>query len=238
MSTNKTFVPGKHYWLATLGAFATALLLALTWAPVEKTMGPIQKVFYLHLPTAINTFLACLVVFIASVGYLWQRDTWWDDLAEAGAKVAVLYCTVVLLTGMAWAHGAWGQWWTWSPRLTFSLVLWLLYIVYLIVRSSVESRQRRAVIGAVYAIVAFLDVPLVYLSARLLHDIHPGSVTLAPEMKWTLAASFVPVTLACGGLIALRFDFNRQVSKGRKVRQLSNVTTGPTKPTTWKSQQS
>src|SRR5262249_42279994 len=157
---------------------------------------------YLHLPVAICTFLACLVCFIASIGYLVQRKTWWDDLAWAAGRVAVQLCAVVLITGMIWGKSAWGRWWTWSPRLTFSLVLLLLYVVYLMIRMSVESGARRATIGAVYGIIAFLDVPLVYLSVRLMPDIHPTSISLAPEMKLTLAAWFVPVILTTAGLIA------------------------------------
>ena len=122
----------------------------------------------------------------------------WDDLAAAAAKVAVLLCSGVLITGMIWGRAAWGQWWTWSPRLTFSLILWLLYAVYLVLRSSIESGQRRAVVAAVYGLTAFLDVPLVWLSARLLPDIHPSSVQLAGPMKLTLLAWFVPVTLRRG----------------------------------------
>src|SRR5579863_7620646 len=96
----------------TLAAFAFAISLLLTYTPTEVSMGPIQKIFYLHLPLAINTFLAALVTFIASVGYLWQRKAWWDDLACAAAKVAVLFCSGVLLTGMIWGRSSWGQWWT------------------------------------------------------------------------------------------------------------------------------
>jgi heme exporter protein C len=174
-------------------------------------MGAIQKIFYLHLPVAICTFLACLVCFIASIGYLVQRKTWWDDLGWAAARVAVQLCAVVLITGMIWGKSAWGRWWTWSPRLTFSLVLFLLYVVYLMIRMSVESGQRRATIGAVYGIIAFLDVPLVYLSVRLMPDIHPTSISLAPEMKLTLAAWFVPVILTTAGLIAAKYNLNRRL---------------------------
>jgi len=190
------------YWLLTALAFVVGGAMVAFYAPTESTMGIIQKIFYLHLPSAINTFVAFLVVFIASIGYLIGRKAWWDDLAAAAAKVGVLLCSIVLLTGMMWAKGAWGTWWTWSPRLTFSLLLWLLYVVYLLTRSSVDSRQRKAMISAVYGIVAFLDVPLVYLSARLLPDVHPASVAVAPQMELTLAVCFIPVTLLNIGIIA------------------------------------
>ena len=193
------------YWLMTAATLVGAIAVLVEYAPTEATMGPIQKIFYLHLPAAICTFAACLVTFIGSVGYLLQRRRHWDDLAAASARVAVQLCTVVLITGMFWARGAWGRWWTWSPRLTFVLALWLLYVVYLMVRLSIESAQRRAVISAVYGTIAFLDVPLVYLSVRLLPDIHPTSIGLAPSMKLTLAAWFVPVALLTAGMIATKY---------------------------------
>jgi heme exporter protein C len=207
------------YWTTTLLTLAAAVALLFTYTPDEATMGPVQKVFYLHLPLAINTFLACLVCFVASIGYLATRDGWWDDLAAAAAKVAVLLCSGVLITGMIWGKSAWGQWWTWSPRLTFSFMLWLLYVVYLLVRSSVESSQRRAVVAAVYGVVAFLDVPLVWLSAKLIPDIHPSSITLAPQMKVTLAVWFVPITLIAAGLITARFLLNRQERLSKTATQ-------------------
>jgi len=199
----------RAYWVAVALLFVGTVAMTFNYTPVERTMGPIQKIFYLHLPIAINTFLACLVAFVASIVYLWQRNVWWDDLAAAAGRIAVQLCAIVLATGMIWGRSAWGVWWTWSPRLTFSLVLFFLYVVYLVIRSSVEGRERRAVIGSVYAIIAFLDVPLVWLSARLLPDIHPGSIALEPAMQLTLAAWFVPVTLMTIGLIATRFVLNR-----------------------------
>jgi heme exporter protein C len=202
---------GSVYWLLTAALFAACLVMLLAYTPVEKTMGPVQKIFYLHLPVAINTFAAALVVFIASIGYLWQRRMWWDDLAAAAGKVTVLFCAIVLLTGMVWGRSAWGVWWTWSPRLTFSLILFLLYVVYLMIRPSVESPQRRAAVSAVYGIAAFIDVPLVYLSVKMMPDIHPSSIALEPEMKLTLAAWFVPVTLVMVGLLVARFRLNRRL---------------------------
>ena len=198
------------YWIVTAALFTAAVLMVAFYAPIEATMGPIQKIFYLHLPVAISTFLSCLVAFIASIAYLTQRKPVWDDLAAAAARVSVQLCSVVLLTGMIWGRSAWGQWWTWSPRLTFSLVLWLLYIVYLTVRMSIESPQRRAVVSAVYAILAFLDVPLVWLSVRLMPDIHPTSIELASPMKHTLGMFFVPVFMLTAGMIVLKFKQNER----------------------------
>lgn len=202
------------YWSLTLVLFVAALLMVFTYAPVEKQMGLVQKIFYIHLPVAINTFVAAMIVFAASIGYLWQRQLWWDDLAAASGKVTVLLCAVVLLTGMTWGRSAWGVWWTWSPRLTFSLILFLLYVVFLMIRPSIESPHRRALVSAVYGVVAFLDVPLVYLSVKLMPDIHPSSITLEPAMKKTLLACFVPVTMLMAGLVRGGYLLGRQIRAG------------------------
>ena len=203
------------YRLVTAAAFAVAITILFVYTPTEKTMGAVQKLFYIHMPAAICTFIACLTAFVGGIEYLWRRKMKWDDLSAAAAKVAVLMCSIVLITGMIWGKKAWGSWWTWTPRLTFSLMLWLLYVVYLIIRPAIESGQRRALICSVYAIVAFLDVPLVYLSARLLPDLHPSTVELIPEMKITLMVWFVPVTLLTIGLIVAGKNSHRRKRERR-----------------------
>jgi heme exporter protein C len=205
----------RFYCLLTAAFFAQAIVMLAVYTPTEATMGPIQKIFYIHLPCAIATFLACLVCFAASVAYAWHRDAKWDRLAASAARVAVVFCSIVLLTGMIWGRSAWGQWWTWSPRLTFSLVLWLLYVVYLMIRASVESPQRRAIIASVYAIVAFLDVPLVWLSTKLMPDIHPVSVQLAGSMRITLVAWFVPVLMLAAGAVAAIYRREQRIAECR-----------------------
>lgn len=198
------------FWTATMLILAVATAMGVWYAPVETTMGPVQKILYLHLPVALNTFVAAGLVFLASIGYIWTRESAWDNLAQAAARVTVLFSLVVLLTGMIWARSAWGQWWTWSPRLTFSLVLWLLYTAYLLIRPRIESPQRRAVVCAIYGIVAFMDVPLVYLSVKLLPDIHPASVELEPRMRDTLLVWSIAITMICAGLIWARYELARR----------------------------
>lgn len=210
------------FWTIAAALFGLGVFLVAGYVPTEATMGPIQKIFYLHLPVAIATFFACLTCFVASIGYATQRNLWWDRLASASARISVQLCSVVLVTGMIWGRSAWGQWWTWSPRLTFSLVLWLLYVVYLMVRMSIESPERRAIVSAVYGIIAFLDVPLVYLSVRLMPDIHPVSVELETSMKLTLAAWFVPVFMLAAGLIVMKFRID-EASEARIDEALDAV---------------
>lgn len=197
------------YWLITLALLAVAVAVLAFATPTDTETGDVQKIVYLHLPVALNMFAACAFVFLGSVGYIWQRRLIWDDLAHASAQVAVALCSVTLATGMIWGRSAWGQWWTWSPRLTFSLMLWLLYVVYLLIRPSVEAPQRRALVCAVYGMIAFMDVPLVYVSTKLLPDIHPSRANLTPAMWVTLIAWSAPVTLLTAGLIQARFELNR-----------------------------
>lgn len=178
-------------------------------APIDPVMGPIQKLLYLHLPVAANTFVAALVVCIASVGFVGSRRQFWDDLAHASAAVTVTNGTVLLLTGACWAKVAWGVWWTWSPRLSFSLILWLLYAVYLVLRFRIRSPQRRAIVTAIYGIVAFLDVPLLYLSLKLLPDVHPTDSGLTPQMYPALWVWFAGITLLSSGTIVARFRLAR-----------------------------
>ncbi|MCG3180791.1 MAG: hypothetical protein BIFFINMI_03154 [Phycisphaerae bacterium] len=203
------------YWLATAAAFAGGVALLILYTPRERTMGVIQKVFYVHLPSAICMLLCGLLVFVASIGYLGSRRMWWDDLAAAAARVAILLGAIVLMTGMLWGHIAWWgrmRWWYFTPKLTFSLLLFLLYLVYVMIRPAVESPQRRAVVAAVYGVIAFLDVPLVWLSARLIPDpLHPVNEGMAAPMKMTLLYWFVPVGLMVAGLIVARFRLNRAV---------------------------
>ena len=200
MSRSENF--WRTYWMITVVTLIAAVVMLFTYTPVERTMGPVQKIFYLHMPSAINTFLAALVAFIGGIGYLAHQNMRWDDISSAATKIAALMCTIVLVTGMIWAKKAWGAWWVWSPRLILSLVLWLLYVVYVVIRPAMASASQRATIGAVYVIAAFLNVPLVFLSTRLIEEPHPATITLEPSMKLTLMVWFVPVTLVTIGLIA------------------------------------
>jgi heme exporter protein C len=171
------------YWATTLfcvvGAFGMTLLLT----PTDPGVGPMGKIAYLHVPVAINTLLACVLVFVGNVGYVWKRSggTNWDDFAAAAAETGVLLCTLALASGSVWAHQAWGQWWVWSPLLTFSAALWALYAAYLVVRSVVPS-NRREMACALYGLIAFLDVPLIYLSLKLLPDKHSSGLRSTPLM--------------------------------------------------------
>src|SRR5438128_2636179 len=149
-------------------AIVTALLLsfalyeALIAAPTERTMGDVQRIFYYHVPSAWTAFLLFLINFVASVVFLIRRDTRADILALVTAEVGVVFCTVVLVTGPIWARPVWGIWWAPTDiRLNSTLVLWLIYVSYLVLRRFSTS-SKTASLAAALAVFGALDVPLVY----------------------------------------------------------------------------
>ncbi len=181
-------------------AIVTALLLsfalyeALIAAPTERTMGDVQRIFYYHVPSAWTAFLLFLINFVASVVFLIRRDTKADILALVTAEVGVVFCTVVMATGPIWARPVWGIWWTWDLRLTLTLVLWLIYVSYLVLRRFSTSSQT-PVLAAVLAIFGALDVPLVYFSIWFFRTQHPSPViggggSLDPRMAHVLVINW------------------------------------------------
>jgi len=164
-----------------------ALYMAFLQAPREKTMGDLQRIFYFHVSSGITGLTAFAVNFAASVMYLVRRNRWWDHVALSSAELGVMFLSIVLVTGPIWAKPVWFVWWTWSPRLTSSLVLWMLYVAYLLVRNYVLDPDRRALVSAVFGIVAFVDAPIVWFSIRWWRDIHPAPMLetggLSPSMR-------------------------------------------------------
>lgn len=197
-----------------LGAMLVNLYLIFMFAPTERTMGVVQRIFYFHVPSAWVAFLAFFIVFVASVQYLITRKPKYDRLGLASAEVGVAFCTIVLVTGPIWAKPAWGIWWTWDARLTSTLVLWFIYAGYLLLRGFVEEPRRKALLAAVVGIVGFVDVPIVYMSIRWWRTQHPQPVLaggagsgLNPEMKvaffFSLAVFtllFAVMTMLAGGI--------------------------------------
>jgi heme exporter protein C len=174
-----------------------ALYMAFLGAPREKTMGDLQRIFYFHVPAGMTGLTAFAVNFVACVMFLIKKDRWWDNLALSAAEIGVMFVSIVLVTGPIWAKPVWFVWWTWSPRLTSSLILWMLYVAYLLVRNYVPDPDRRAMMSAVFGIVAFVDAPIVWFSIRWWRDIHPSPMLetggLSPAMRpalWTCWAAF------------------------------------------------
>ena len=192
------------FGVATLLGLVAAQAMIWFYAPEEQTMGLVQKIFYIHVPLAWWGFVAFFLVFLGSLGYLWKKNPSFDIMARAAAEIGVLFFTLVLLTGIIWARASWNTWWTWDPRLSTALVMWFMYCGYLVLRSASLDTHRLKVLCAVLGLVAFLDVPLVFVSARLWRSIHPAVFAskgggLPPEMGLTVGVN----VLVWGGLFVL-----------------------------------
>jgi heme exporter protein C len=181
--------------LLTAGLLSYALYEALVVAPTEQTMGDVQRIFYYHVPSAWTAFLLFFINFVASVWYLIRRNTSADILALVTAEVGVVFCTVVLITGPLWARPVWGIWWTWDVRLTSTLVLWLIYVSYILLRRFSTSGQT-PVLAAALAVFGALDVPLVYFSIWFFRTQHPqpvigGGGAIDPRMLHVLLINWL-----------------------------------------------
>ncbi len=197
-----------NFWLLVL-LLPLNVYLIFMYAPVEKTMGLVQKVFYYHVASAWIGLLAFVVVFIASILYLKNRKDAANRLALASAEIGTVFITCTLLTGPLWAYPIWQTWWTWDPRLTTTLVLWFMYLAYIALQSGGEAENRRR-FAAIYGIIAFINVPLVFFSARWWRSIHPVVVTsegigLTAKMRTALFASLITFSLLYTYLLSLRY---------------------------------
>lgn len=153
------------------------LYFAFIYAPVEKTMGLIQKIFYFHVSSAWVGFFAFFITFLFSILYLVTKKVEYDDLASASAETGLLFCTIVIVTGPLWARPTWGVYWTWDARLTSTLILWFIYVGYIMLRQFMEENQKRAQFSALLGIIGFINVPIVFLSIQWWENtIHPNVV--------------------------------------------------------------
>jgi len=190
----------------TVVALAFAAYQGLVVAPTEQTMGNVQRIFYYHVPSAWTAFLLFFANFLASIVYLLKRNVAADAVAAATAEVGVVFCTVVLVTGPIWARPVWGIWWTWDARLTTTLVLWLIYVSYLVLRRYSTGSQT-SLLAAALAIFGFVDVPIVYMTIRWFRTQHPSPVigggensgldpSMWPPLLWNwLAFSMLAIIL-------------------------------------------
>lgn len=193
-------------FLLTIATLAWGLHVALFVVPADAAQGDLSRIFYYHFPAWIGTSVFFALNLLASVTYLALRHRkpsfalQADALAVASAEMGVVFCTVGLVTGSLWGRAAWGIWWTWDERLTSTLILWLIYLAYLLLRSFAEglAGETRRTLAAVMAIFGYLDVPLVYMSTRWWRTQHPGPVfaggpgtgmdaSMMPAIWWNMA---------------------------------------------------
>lgn len=179
--------------------FVIALYMVFIYVPTEKTMGIVQRIFYLMVPMAWLALFSFIIIFISSILYLKTRETKWDVLAISAAEMGLIFTTLTLIAGSIWARPIWGVWWTWEPRLTATLVLWLIYLAYFMVRSLATEESRGATFAAVVGIVGFVDVPIIGMATTLWRGMHPGAIIfqggLDPSMLLTLLINIAAFTV-------------------------------------------
>ncbi len=159
--------------VATALLMLSALGLVFLYAPQERTMGEVQRIFYFHVPSAWVGGLAFFVTLVAGIAFLRTGDAKWDRIGYSSVEIGVTFATMTLFSGMLWGRPAWNTWWTWDPRLTTFTILLLIYFAYLMLRQGIEDPGRRARFASVYGIVGFISVPITYFSIQLARSIHP-----------------------------------------------------------------
>jgi heme exporter protein C len=195
-----------------------AIYLALVGAPEanlqSETGRYAQRIIYFHIATAWVGFLAFFVTFLGGISYLRTQARKWDIVALSSAEIGTVFMLGVLVSGSIWAKPAWGVWWVWDERLTISLIQFLVYVGYLMLRSAVEDPARRARFAAVYGIVAFISVPINFIAIRMWRTQHPlifGSEEggLGPNMMFAFFFCLITFTVWYGVLLWQRMRLER-----------------------------
>jgi heme exporter protein C len=203
--------------LLAIVLFAAAPALVLS-TPYEATMGLVQKIFYYHVPSAMVMFLAAFICGLASAVYLFRSHAGADRIAAAAAELVVVFGLIVLVSGPLWARKAWGVWWQWDARLTSTLLMWMIFVAYLMVRRFGGPGSEK--LSAAMAVFGMANVPFVYVSVNIWRTIHPTTAVipkLPGGMKgpfWFCVAAFM---LLFGLLLALR---TRLEQRRAQVEQL------------------
>ena len=186
------------------------------WTPVETSQGFAQKIMYLHVPTVIIAYLAFFIVFAFSIAYLWKRDLMFDRIAKASAEVGLLFCALVLITGAVWGRPIWGTYWVWDARLTTTLLLFLIFMGYFLLRMSTDDRDKESRLAAVIGIIGFLDIPIIHKSVEWWRTLHQPTTlfkaeegiakpSIPDELLYPLLATILVMLLFYLFLLQLRY---------------------------------
>ncbi|MBI3954275.1 MAG: cytochrome c biogenesis protein CcsA [Chloroflexi bacterium] len=197
--------------VATAAVMVVALYMALVWAPPERLQGQVYRIFFFHVPVSWVAYLAFAVTFAGGLAYLRSGRASWDRAAAASAEVGVVFTTLSLVTGSIWGKPILNAWWGWDVRLTTTLVLWLIYLGYLMIRAYAAEQAQGARLAAVVGVVGFVVVPINFFSIRLWRGLHPGpnigtegGLEIEGAMAATLFVSLAAVTLLYITLLVAR----------------------------------
>lgn len=214
-----------HYleWGSILGLLACGLWVFLK-LPIETSQGFPQKIMYLHVPSVITTYLAFFIVFVYSIAYLWKRELMFDHIAKASAEVGLIFCALVLITGAIWGRTTWGTYWVWDARLTTTLLLFLIFMGYFLLRMSVNDRDKEARLASVLGIIGFLDIPIIHKSVEWWRTLHQPSTlfkvdsgeakpSMPPELLYPLMVSTLVMLAFYLYLLLLRYQTEKRTDR-------------------------
>ena len=224
----------KNDYLRMLDVISIILLMVATlmvflYAPMERVMGMVQKIFYYHVATAWVGMLSFIVAAVTGGIYLKTGNRKWDILSYASVEIGIIFALIAIATGSIWARPIWNTWWTWDPRLTTATIMLLIYAAYLLLRAGIDDPGRRARFGAVYAIIGFLSVPMTFFSARLFRTIHPvvigtnqpgaeGAFDMTSDMRMVFFFSLFVFTMIFADLLWHRIRLGRLQDKVEELK--------------------
>jgi heme exporter protein C len=188
--------------VATLAAVAVALLYGLVLSPADQAQSDAARLLYVHVPSAILTYVSFVITALGSLLWLTKKSEWWDRVAASSAEIGVLFCGLCLVTGSLWGRPTWGTYWEWDPRLTSTALLFLMYAGYLAVRRLPADPNVRARRSAVVGLVAFADVPIVHYAVDWWRSLHQDATlgTLDVKIEGLMLFSFFLALVAFFGV--------------------------------------
>lgn len=197
--------------VTSLALLALWLGLVIFYAPIEQVQGVVQKIFYVHIPAIIPSYLGFALTAIGGIGFLRTRRASWDQLAQSGAEVGVIFCSLMLVVGPIWAKPVWGHWWVWDLRLTSTLILWFIYVAYVLLRNLAFGSDAAKTFTSVYGILGTAAIPFVYFAVDIaqgstMHPSNPAREGLPIEMGRTAGAGLIAFVWVFAWLVARRIE--------------------------------
>ena len=203
-------------WVSILGLLGCGIWIFIG-LPIETSQGFPQKIMYLHVPTVIATYLAFFIVFAFSIAYLWKRELMFDQIAKISAEIGLIFCALLLITGAIWGKPTWGTYWVWDARLTTTLLLFLIFMGYFLLRMSVNDREKEARLASVLGIIGCLDIPIIHKSVEWWRTLHQPSTlfkvesgkaspSISEELLIPLITSIIVMLLFYLYLLLLRYQ--------------------------------
>lgn len=202
-------------WISLAGFLALGVLI-FGFTPDDALMGFSQKIMYLHLPSIWVAYLSFFIVFYCSIAYLWKRSEGFDRVARAGGEIGLIFCGLAIITGAIWGRPTWGTYWVWDARLTTTLLLFMIFAGYVVLRAFTDPGEKQARLAAVIGVIGFLDIPLIHLSVQWWRTLHqPTTVfkmggggqpkpAMPAELLTPLILSLILMTIFYGFLMLYR----------------------------------